>query len=87
MQGQDEAFRGPRVVRFLKHLLRQIPGKLLVILDGSLIHRSKVVKAFLADGGAERLGLERLPRQNSIQWKASGVTGSGSACGRSAVAV
>jgi transposase len=61
MQVQDEAFRGPQVVRFLAHLLRQIPGKLLVIWDGSPIHRSKVVKAFLAAGGAERLWLERLP--------------------------
>ncbi len=61
MQVQDEAFRGPQVVRFLEHLLRQIPGKLLVIWDGSPIHRSKVVKAFLAAGGAERLWLERLP--------------------------
>jgi transposase len=61
MHVQEEAFRGPRVVRFLEHLLRQIPGKLLVIWDGSPIHRSKVVKGFLAEGGAERLWLERLP--------------------------
>ncbi len=61
MQVQDEAFRGPRVVRFLRHLLRHIPGKLLVIWDGAPIHRSKVVKAFLAEGGAERLWLEQLP--------------------------
>ncbi len=61
MQVQEEAFRGPRVVRFLKHLLRQVPGKLLVIWDGAPIHRSKVVKAFLAEGGAERLWLEQLP--------------------------
>ncbi len=60
MHMQDEAFRGSRVVRFLNHLLRQIPGKLLVIWDGAPIHR-KVVKAFLAHGGAERLGLEQLP--------------------------
>jgi transposase len=58
---QEQAFRGPRVVRFLKHLLRQMPGKLLVIWDGAPIHRSKVVKAFLAEGGAERLWLEQLP--------------------------
>ncbi len=61
MQVQEEAFRGPRVVRFLRHLLRHIPGKLLVIWDGAPIHRSKVVKAFLAEGGAERLWLEQLP--------------------------
>jgi transposase len=61
MHVQDEAFRGPGVVRFLRHLLRHIPGKLLVIWDGAPIHRSKVVKAFLAEGGAERLWLEPLP--------------------------
>lgn len=61
MQVQEESFRGPRVVRFLKHLLRHIPGKLLVLWDGAPIHRSKVVQAFLAEGGAERLWLERLP--------------------------
>jgi transposase len=61
MHVQDEAFCGPWVVRFLKHLLRQMPGKLLVIWDGAPIHRSKVVKEFLAQGGAERLWLEQLP--------------------------
>ncbi len=61
MYVQDTAFRGPRVVRFLRHLLRHIPGKLLVIWDGAPIHRSKVVKAFLAEGGVERVWLEQLP--------------------------
>lgn len=61
MQVQTEAFRGPRVVRFLRHLLRHVSGKLLVIWDGAPIHRSKVVKAFLSEGGAERLWLEQLP--------------------------
>lgn len=35
---QERAFRGEDVVRFLKHLLRQISGKLLVVWDGSPIH-------------------------------------------------
>jgi transposase len=61
MHIQESAFRGPRIVHFLKHLLRHLPGKLLVIWDGAPIHRSKVVKAFLAEGGAERLWLEQLP--------------------------
>lgn len=61
MMEQERAFKGPDVVRFLKHALRQIPGKLLVIWDGSPIHRSKVVKEFLKSGGASRLQLERLP--------------------------
>lgn len=61
MQVQEESFRSPRVVRFLKHLLRHIPGKLLVLWDGAPIHRGKEVKAFLAAGAAERLWLEQLP--------------------------
>ena len=58
---QERAFRSPDVVRFLKHLLRHIPDKLLVIWDGSPIHRGQPVKDFLANGGAERIRLERLP--------------------------
>ncbi len=61
LQVQQQALRGPQVVRFLRHLLRHIAGKLLVIWDGAPIHRSRVVKEFLAQGGAERLWLEQLP--------------------------
>jgi len=59
---QDTAFDGPAIVRFLRHLLRHIPGKLLVIWDGLPAHHGQVVKDFLAQGGAAlRLHLERLP--------------------------
>jgi transposase len=58
---QDHAFRSPEVVRFLQHLLRHIPGKLLVIWDGAPIHRSKLIKHFLTQGAATRLRLEQLP--------------------------
>ncbi len=61
LQLQEQAFRGPGVVRFLQHLLRQIPGKLLVIWDGAPIHRAQVVQDFLAAGAAARLQLEPLP--------------------------
>jgi hypothetical protein len=37
---QERAFRAPDVVRFLRHLLSHLPGKLLVIWDGSPIHRA-----------------------------------------------
>ena len=52
---QERAFKGEDVVRFLKHLMRQIPGKLLIIWDGSPIHRSRAVKDFLASGASRRL--------------------------------
>ena len=58
---QERAFDGPAVVRFLKHLLRHIPGKLLVVWDRLPAHRSKVVKDFLRRGGAQRLYLAHLP--------------------------
>ena len=49
------------MVRFLEHLMRQIPGKLLVIWDGSPIHRGGAVKDFLSSGASGRLRLEQLP--------------------------
>ena len=58
---QERAFNGEDVVRFLKHALRQIPGKLLVVWDGSPIHRAKVVKEFLKSAAASQLQLEQLP--------------------------
>ena len=61
MLEQERAFKGDDVVRFLKHLLRQIPGKLLVIWDGSPIHRGGAVKDFLGSGASRRLQLEQLP--------------------------
>ena len=61
MLEQERAFKGEDVVRFLKHALGQVPGKLLIVWDGSPIHRSKAVKEFLKGGAAERIRLEQLP--------------------------
>jgi hypothetical protein len=61
MTFRERAFKGEDVVRFLKHLMRQIPGKLLVIWDGSPIHRGRAVKDFLSSGASQRLKLEQLP--------------------------
>lgn len=61
MQRQEQAYRAEHVVEFLRMLLHKIRGKLLVIWDGSPIHRAKTIKEFLAAGAAERLHLERLP--------------------------
>ena len=49
------------MVRFLKHALRQIAGKMLVIWDGSPIPRAKVLKEFPKGGAAARVQLEQLP--------------------------
>jgi transposase len=61
MMVQDTAFDGPAIVRFLRHLLRHIPGKILLIWDGLAAHHGQAVKSFLAQGAAQRLHLERLP--------------------------
>ena len=61
LMAQEHAYCTEDVVGFLKHLLRHIPGLLLVIWDGSPIHRGDLIKTFLANGGAERIHLERLP--------------------------
>jgi transposase len=61
MMEQERAFKAEDVVRFLKHLLHQIPGKLLVIWDGSPIHRGRAVKDYLTGGASKRLKLEQLP--------------------------
>ena len=37
---QERAFNADDIVRFLKHLLRQISGKLMLIWDGLPAHRA-----------------------------------------------
>lgn len=61
MQVQERAYRSEDVVRFLRLLLRKVSGKLLVIWDGSPIHRAEVIKQFLRSKEGKRLHLERLP--------------------------
>lgn len=58
---QEAAFDGVTLVRFLRHLLRHIPGKLLIIWDGLPAHRSRAIKDFLSQGAAKRIHLEQLP--------------------------
>jgi transposase len=58
---QEEAYQAVDVVRFLGHVLRHIPGKLLIMWDGASIHRSQAIKDFLSAGAAKRIHFERLP--------------------------
>src|ERR687894_943041 len=58
---QDRTITSEDVVAFLEHLLREVPGRLVIIWDGAPIHRSHVVQAFLRNGAAHRIHLERLP--------------------------
>ncbi len=61
MQVRESAFDAAGVVGFLRVLLRKIRGKVLVIWDGSPIHKGQPIKDYLARGAAKRLHLERLP--------------------------
>jgi transposase len=61
MQVRQQSYDSQGVIGFLRVLLRKIPSKSLIIWDGSPIHRSKLVRAFLAQGAAKRIHLERIP--------------------------
>ena len=61
MQVQDESYEGEDAAGFLRHLLRHIDGKLLVIWDMSPIHRGQVVKSLLASMEGSRIHLEQFP--------------------------
>ena len=52
--------KAEQVVDFLRHLMRHLPGKLLIVWDGLPAHRSKLVKAFVAEQKGQ-VWLERLP--------------------------
>ena len=60
-QVRECAFDAVAVTEFLRHLLRVVPGKILVIWDGAPIHRSRIIKAFLQAESGGRLELEPLP--------------------------
>lgn len=54
------SIKGPQVVEFLQHLQRHIPGKILILWDGASIHRSALVRDYLASIKG-RIVVERLP--------------------------
>ena len=60
-QMYPHSIKGTQIVRFLRHLLRHLEGRLLVIWDGLPAHRGQQVKDFLTQGGAARIHLQRLP--------------------------
>lgn len=53
-------FQNPVFIEFMKRLLRQVKGKLYLIVDGHPVHRSVAAKCFVKDN-ADRLRLIRLP--------------------------
>ena len=59
--GTGPLLQGADIISFLEQLLEEIKGRLLVIWDGSPVHRSRAVKEWLAQGAARRIQLEQLP--------------------------
>ena len=57
---RDKALDSLDSMIFLRHLLPHIADKLLVIWDGSPIHKGEV-RTFLAAGGAKQIHVEQLP--------------------------
>ena len=57
---RDAALDSLDSVLFLRHLVPHVSAKLLVIWDGSPIHKGEV-RTFLADGGAQQIHVEQLP--------------------------
>lgn len=55
-----ESIRAPHIVVFLKHLLKCVPGPLLIVWDGLPAHRAKIVNDYLATLEG-RIAVERLP--------------------------
>lgn len=58
---RPESLSSLHSVTFLEHLLRQTGTRLLVIWDGSPIHRWGAVSEFLSGGGAKHVHVEALP--------------------------
>ena len=61
VHGQDGALNAAAVLALLQHLLREVPGRLVIIWDGSPIHRRPTSQEVLSHGAAPRSHLERLP--------------------------
>jgi len=54
------SIKSPQVIVFLEHLQRHIPGKILVLWDGAPIHRSVLVRDYVASLRG-RIQIERFP--------------------------
>jgi transposase len=61
LQVRSVSSNAAAVVGFLRVLLRKIKGSILLIWDGSPLHRGHEIKDFLKRGAAKRLHLEQLP--------------------------
>jgi transposase len=58
---QDKSFKGPHLVRFVRHVWQQLQQPLLVIWDGLPAHREKSVQRFLESEAKDQIVIEQLP--------------------------
>jgi len=69
---RPQSLNGLHAIAFLTHLHRQVKGRLLVIWDGSPIHRRAEVKAFVAAQTGTPIHIEALPSYapdlNPVEW-------------------
>jgi transposase len=67
-----KAFNGLHCIEFFKHLLRKLARPVLVVWDGSPIHRRTEVKDFIHAIGERQLVVESLPAYapdlNPVEW-------------------
>lgn len=58
---RPESLNGLHTIEFLEHVARHAGHDLLVIWDGSMIHRRAAVREFLASPAGQGIDVERLP--------------------------
>src|ERR1700716_1949220 len=63
---RQEPLNGLHTVEFLKHLIRHVGSRLLVIWDGSPIHRRAAVNEFLGRAWGRGVRVEQLPAYASV---------------------
>src|SRR6266702_4676064 len=84
MQVRPDSYDAAAVVGFLRVLLRKISGKIVLIWDGSPIHRAHEIKDFLKRGAENVCIWSSCPAMLpiSILTRASGTISSGSIAGQ-----
>ena len=82
---RQEALNGLHTIEFLKHLIRHVGSRLLVIWDGSPIHRRAAVEEFLASDTGRGLRVERLPPYAPDLNPVEGACATPQACRRCAI--
>jgi transposase len=61
LQLQEKAHNNVTVAGFVRELLVEVPGKLLIIWDGGSIHQGPALNDLLSSPDGARLQIERLP--------------------------